>query len=165
MDCTLPGSSVHGILQARILEWVAIPFSDLIGTRKLADLTTFPQLPSPTHFEKDHFNYCKIIEAYYNSFLKIPGSFLNKLILKIFQECSSTYTIWNPTAGVTFMLGKKESQDFYLSSIMTLYLNLYLLQLNNSTSFKVFSQLHNLHLAQKKVKKWKMITLRCHLKM
>ena len=24
---TLPGSSVHGILQARILEWVAIPFS------------------------------------------------------------------------------------------------------------------------------------------
>ena len=27
MDCSLPGSSVHGILQARILEWLAIPFS------------------------------------------------------------------------------------------------------------------------------------------
>ena len=26
MDCDLPGSSVHGIFQARILEWVAIPF-------------------------------------------------------------------------------------------------------------------------------------------
>ena len=26
MDCSLPGSSVHGILQVRILEWVAIPF-------------------------------------------------------------------------------------------------------------------------------------------
>ena len=26
-DCSLPGSSVHGILQARILEWVAVPFS------------------------------------------------------------------------------------------------------------------------------------------
>ena len=28
MDCSLPASSVHGILQARILEWVgvAIPF-------------------------------------------------------------------------------------------------------------------------------------------
>ena len=25
MDCSLPGSSVHGILQARILEWVVIP--------------------------------------------------------------------------------------------------------------------------------------------
>ena len=27
MDCSLPGSSVHGILQARILEWIAILFS------------------------------------------------------------------------------------------------------------------------------------------
>ena len=27
MDCSLSGSSVHGIFQARILEWVAIPFS------------------------------------------------------------------------------------------------------------------------------------------
>ena len=27
MDCHLPGSSVYGIFQARILEWVAIPFS------------------------------------------------------------------------------------------------------------------------------------------
>ena len=27
MNCSLPGSSVHGILQARILEWVAISFS------------------------------------------------------------------------------------------------------------------------------------------
>ena len=26
-DCSSPGSSVHGILQARILEWVAMPFS------------------------------------------------------------------------------------------------------------------------------------------
>ena len=27
MDCSPQGSSVHGILQARILEWVAMPFS------------------------------------------------------------------------------------------------------------------------------------------
>ena len=27
MDCSLPGSSLHGILQARVLEWVAIAFS------------------------------------------------------------------------------------------------------------------------------------------
>ena len=27
MDCSLPGSSVHGIFQARVLEWVDIPFS------------------------------------------------------------------------------------------------------------------------------------------
>ena len=29
MDCSLPGSSVHGIVQARVLEWVAIAFSVL----------------------------------------------------------------------------------------------------------------------------------------
>ena len=27
VDCSPPGSSIHGILQARILEWVAISFS------------------------------------------------------------------------------------------------------------------------------------------
>ena len=30
MDCSLPGSSIHGILQARVLEWGAIAFSDKI---------------------------------------------------------------------------------------------------------------------------------------
>ena len=28
LDCSLPGSSVHGIFQARVLEWGAITFSD-----------------------------------------------------------------------------------------------------------------------------------------
>ena len=28
MDCSLPGFSIHGIFQARVLEWVAIAFSD-----------------------------------------------------------------------------------------------------------------------------------------
>ena len=27
MDCNLPGPSIHGILQARVLEWGAIAFS------------------------------------------------------------------------------------------------------------------------------------------
>ena len=31
MDCSLPGSSVHGICQARGLEWVAIAFSEEIA--------------------------------------------------------------------------------------------------------------------------------------
>ena len=30
LDCSLPGSSVHGIFQARVLEWVAIAFSKLV---------------------------------------------------------------------------------------------------------------------------------------
>ena len=35
MDSSPPGSSVHGILQARILEWVAIFFSNLIAKSHL----------------------------------------------------------------------------------------------------------------------------------
>ena len=31
MDCSLPGSSVHGIFQARVLEWGAIAFSSNVG--------------------------------------------------------------------------------------------------------------------------------------
>ena len=37
MDCSLPGSSVHGISQARILEWVVISFSR--GTSRPRDQT------------------------------------------------------------------------------------------------------------------------------
>ena len=31
MDCSLPDSSVHGIFQARALEWVAIAFSEIVA--------------------------------------------------------------------------------------------------------------------------------------
>ena len=37
MDCYLPGSSVHGTLQARVLEWVAISFSS--GSSQARDQT------------------------------------------------------------------------------------------------------------------------------
>ena len=36
MDCSLPGSSVHGIFQARVLECVAIAFSYLLGKCKIS---------------------------------------------------------------------------------------------------------------------------------
>ena len=39
MDCSLPGSSVHGIFQARVLEWGAIPESKSSGK------DTLPLLP------------------------------------------------------------------------------------------------------------------------
>ena len=32
MDCSVPGSSVHGIFQARVLEWGAIAFSEIYLT-------------------------------------------------------------------------------------------------------------------------------------
>ena len=42
MDCSLPGSPIHGILQARILEWVAISFSR--GSSQPRDQTQVSQI-------------------------------------------------------------------------------------------------------------------------
>ena len=39
MDCSLPGSSVHGIFQARVLEWGAIAFSDIQEKKALKSLS------------------------------------------------------------------------------------------------------------------------------
>ena len=39
MDCSLPGSSVHGIFQARVLEWGAIALSSILQYNK----TKYPQ--------------------------------------------------------------------------------------------------------------------------
>ena len=44
-DCSLPGSSVHGIFQARVLEWVAIAFSKACMHAKL--LQSCPTLCEP----------------------------------------------------------------------------------------------------------------------
>ena len=41
MDCSLPGSSVHGIFQAIVLEWIAISFS-----RELPDPGIEPGTPT-----------------------------------------------------------------------------------------------------------------------
>ena len=50
LDCSLPGSSVHGILQARVLEWGAIAFSDIYTAAATAAklLQLCPTLCDPT---------------------------------------------------------------------------------------------------------------------
>jgi len=40
MDCSLPGSSIHGIFQARVLEWGAIAFFTITG-EKLLKIPTY----------------------------------------------------------------------------------------------------------------------------
>jgi len=40
MDCSPPGSSVHGIFQARVLEWVAIAFSVDLPVREVPNVET-----------------------------------------------------------------------------------------------------------------------------
>ena len=47
IDCSVPGSSVHGIFQARVLEWVAIAFSEVLLTRPYANA---PPAQEPLQF-------------------------------------------------------------------------------------------------------------------
>ena len=51
MDCSLPGSSVHGIFQARVLEWGAIAFSmeSLVGM----NFSTCIKIPSLSPINTD----------------------------------------------------------------------------------------------------------------
>ena len=44
VDCSLPSSSVHGILQTKILEWVAMPSSK--GSSQHRDQTHLSYIPS-----------------------------------------------------------------------------------------------------------------------
>ena len=55
MDCSLPGSSLHGILQARVLEWFAISFSS--GSSQPRDWTQVSHIPGR------HFNLWATREA------------------------------------------------------------------------------------------------------
>ena len=55
MDCSLPGFSVHGILQARILEWITISFSR--GSSQARDQTRV------SHIGGRHFNLWATREA------------------------------------------------------------------------------------------------------
>ena len=74
MDCSLPGASVHGIFQARVLEWGAIAFSVISMTTILVKITisfhhttviTFwlislsQPLPSCSHFNTQQITQSK----------------------------------------------------------------------------------------------------------
>ena len=58
MDCSLPGSSVHGIFQARVLEWVAIAFSDADNSRQLQFNANIKMLGQTQSFTATHRGTC-----------------------------------------------------------------------------------------------------------
>ena len=58
MDCSLQGSSVHGIFQARVLEWVAISFSR--GSSRPRDRTWDSRI-ADRHFYC--LSHCSVVEG------------------------------------------------------------------------------------------------------
>ena len=67
MDCSLPGSSVHGIFQARVLEWGAIAFSHLgtLAGHFLEDTTSRNIIR--IHLDNCQIRYIKPSSLYQNS--------------------------------------------------------------------------------------------------
>ena len=47
LDCSLPGSSVHGVFQAKVLEWGAITFSITLNAAAAKLLQSCPTLCNP----------------------------------------------------------------------------------------------------------------------
>ena len=80
MDCSLPGSSVHWILQARILEWIAISFSrehmyKTIRRRR----TTIPQQLEQKSHDKKLIRMKKRVMSQVKGQYKTPEKQLNEV--------------------------------------------------------------------------------------
>ena len=87
MDCSLPGSSVHWILQERILEWVAIPFSR--GSSQPRDRTQV------SHIAGGFFTVWAIREV-----LKSMYCFLIYQLPRMVEKFSRIY-LWSPKRSLT----------------------------------------------------------------
>jgi len=59
MDCSLPGSSIHGIFQARVLEWGAIAFCVALGDIKKA------WVELKKMFSQPHLKVLKYLQYYF----------------------------------------------------------------------------------------------------
>jgi len=82
MDCSLSGSSVHGIFQARVLEWIAISFS-----RDLPDPGIEPRSPA---LQADA--YCLSHQGSQNYCTVALNSHDSKAVLKILQARLQQHT-------------------------------------------------------------------------
>jgi len=70
MDCSLPGSSIHGIFQARVLEWGAIAFSEK-ATRAYLELIN---------------EFSKVVEYKINTQKSVTFLYTNKKLSEVSQR-------------------------------------------------------------------------------
>ena len=114
MDCSLPGSAVHGILQARRLEWVAIPFSRRSSwpkdwTRSPALQADFYLISLPSEpagspdigYNKPLFEYlaCQQGRLSWVTYLDSVATCANQRPLDALQTCHMTFS--QPSAQLT----------------------------------------------------------------
>ena len=83
MDCNLLGFSIHGILQARILEWIAISFSR--GSSRPRDRTRSPALEADALTSEPPGKMSAIV-WYFEHYLALPF-FEIRMKTDLFQSC------------------------------------------------------------------------------
>ena len=99
VDCSLPGSSVYRILQARILEWVAYPFS----TWKCHLLTHLPRQPcsgghQPVLLEKAMAPHSSTL-AWKISWTEEPGGPQSMGSLRVGQDSATSLSLFLSCIG------------------------------------------------------------------
>ena len=85
MDCSPPGSSVHGIFQARILEWVAISFSRRSSVCEVVSYCGFDLHLLSGSDAEDFFR--NLLSVFVSSWRNILKSFVHFLFL-VFWPCT-----------------------------------------------------------------------------
>ena len=85
MDCSPPGSSVHGIFQARVLEWIAIAFSALSTYLRINALSW--TIKKAEHQRIDAFElWC------WRRFLRVPWT-ARRANQSVFKEINLEYSL------------------------------------------------------------------------
>ena len=79
MDCSLPGSSVHGISLARILEWVAMSYSG--GSSRPRDRTVPPTLMGDYRgtTREDYYSYFSLNISIFKSLKESVTKFISSV--------------------------------------------------------------------------------------
>ena len=99
MDCSLPGSSVHGIFQARVLEWGAIAFPDplfttLENTRKTREEVQRQSWRNKGHqTNKLNQGICQVTDCNFGAESKAGWSLLGVMPLLLGERMTTTYNI------------------------------------------------------------------------
>ena len=79
MDCSLTGSSIHGIFQTRVLEWVAFAFSDSYAN---------------WYQKNEHRNVLKNLIFVLDSIMEFNAEFITKYFLRVLFIHSRTFFIY-----------------------------------------------------------------------
>ena len=105
--CSPPGSSAHGILQARILEWVAISYSK--GSSWPRDWTCVPRVSVIAGIDVSMWHVSSDTAVS----LEKPGKSLNKFLKSIFKHALKSFSRREP-----LLSGKFSILYFFLASAL-----------------------------------------------